>query len=150
MRTAIFFFLSMSLYSFCVAQHLELQTLSSFGVSQNNTNQTLGETIIFGNQTLTQGFHQGNLIVTSLNNQEDLIQIKVFPNPSINKLNIINPSDHPVDIRLFDARGNEQIYIQNMTGVSTQNIQSLPAGHYVLLITAKTTHIKSFLLQIIN
>jgi hypothetical protein len=104
---------------------------------------TLGETIIptytNGNLILTHGFQQ-QLIITSVEENLDiLVNIKVFPNPASDNLNIRfeEPVDGEVVITIIDSQGR-LIKTETIEATTTEkliNLQDLGAGVYFLRMT---------------
>jgi len=107
--TSIFLF-SLSLYSF--AQSNSLQVISSAGSTFTNENYiieyTLGELAIesIGNGIkLTQGFHQGELVIQTGIHELDFI-INLYPNPTQTHFKIEFDSPQTVNTFLSDITGN--------------------------------------------
>jgi len=104
---------------------------------------TLGETIIptfqNGNLVLTHGFQQ-QLIVTAVKENFDiLVNIKVFPNPASDNLNIRfeEPIDGEVVITLIDSQGRliKTETVESTTTEKQINLQELGGGVYFLRMT---------------
>ena len=71
---------------------------------------TLGEVSIetfnSGTSQITQGFHQTNLIISSLGEEGERSEIQVYPNPVTSVLHIKLPAgDQPLNIALYDSQG---------------------------------------------
>ncbi|MBK7626454.1 MAG: T9SS type A sorting domain-containing protein [Bacteroidales bacterium] len=104
---------------------------------------TLGETIIptfqNGNLILTHGFQQ-QLIITSVEENIDiLVNIKVFPNPASDNLNIRfeEPIDGEVVITIIDSQGR-LIKTETIEATTTEkqiSLQELGGGVYFLRMT---------------
>lgn len=96
MNRTVFFLILFYIVQQGVAQSLAPVVLSSAGSSfTNSSNQldwTLGEpatsTLNDGTDISTQGFHQSNLNITSVDNFDTNFGITVFPNPAIDLLHI--------------------------------------------------------------
>ena len=134
---------------FCIsevnAQNVSPEIISSAGETfQGNTMQidwTLGEvsitTIQDANQQITQGFHQPNYMITGIEKlQEDIGEIKIFPNPTSDwlEMNLNLKQSSKVEIQFFDFKG-KLIWSENIQGqqISIQkNISDLPSGNYFL------------------
>jgi hypothetical protein len=103
---------------------------------------TLGEpvieTFLGANYTLTQGFHQTNLTITSIEELPDLnIGINAYPVPTKNMLNIDINDAEKVDflIKMYNLSG-KAVIMQNIDNAkSIINVQNLPAGAYILKIS---------------
>lgn len=150
MRTLLIFTICLCLFSLVNAQSIEQQTLSSIGISQDNTELTVGEAIIYGNQSLTQGFHQGKLVITHLTGPENPPEVKIFPNPTFGILYIDTQAIESVDIRIFDSMGKNQYLNRTINGFNRIDIQSFPAGNFILILSDKKGIIQSYLIQKTN
>jgi hypothetical protein len=103
---------------------------------------TLGETIIptFKSQdgalTLTHGFQQ-NLIVTAIEeNLNDMVNIKIFPNPTSDNVNIQfeKPNNEEIDLTILDSQGKllRSEIIESSMVEKQINLQNIPVGIYFL------------------
>jgi hypothetical protein len=104
---------------------------------------TLGETIIptftNGNLTLTHGFQQ-QLIVTAIEENIDIaVNIKVFPNPASDVVNISfeEPVEGEINVTILDSQGRlvKKDMIEAAMTEKQINLQELPAGVYYLRMT---------------
>lgn len=90
--------------------------------------------------TLNQGFQQGNLFVTSIDEELDLdFIIKAYPNPVLDIL-IIETQDQDKEYQIIDLHGE---VIKN--GIITSekeeiDFAGLPSGVYFLSISGNKTH----------
>jgi len=104
---------------------------------------TLGETIIptfqNGNLILTHGFQQQLIITAVEENIDILVNIKVFPNPASDNLNIRfeEPIDGEVVITIIDSQGRviKTETIESTTTEKQINLQELDGGVYFLRMT---------------
>ncbi len=139
---------------FLPAQSLSPNVISSSGTSFNNgTSQldwTLGEpiTAAFNSSgtAITEGFHQPDLVVTSINNMESCYTVNVFPNPAIDVLQIqFHNLNETVFIELFDAKGklirSEQI---NSSAALLMDMGNYSAGTYLLSLKSGQSKSKTF------
>lgn len=119
---------------------------------------TLGEVVIetFSSSTsiLTQGFQQPSYVITSLKeNPEFKYDIKVYPNPSSDILNIkVMTTDlSELNIVLYDLNG-KKLLEQKVMGQETQlNLFQYTEGTYILkLSTLDNNDIKVFKIQKFN
>lgn len=99
---------------FGMAQSIEPQVIASAGEHfDNGTVQlswTLGEVMIDtydnGTNILTQGFHQTELTVTSIEENLSDIRMNIFPNPTSEFLNIeLSNNEKDINLQLFDMSG---------------------------------------------
>lgn len=136
------------------AQSISNQVISSYGLSASNaaaqTDVTIGETVTAtvsdGNNTLTQGFHQTNLIVTTISENENTNNYQFYPNPVANQLNFVysNPTQEIIDLQLFDIVG--KLLWSKQIGSTNEQIDftDKPKGTYFIkLTTEKKEEIKT-------
>jgi len=126
---------------FCTYLTQAQEVISPQGESYSNSSGevqiTIGEPIIstFENGTngLTQGFHQTNLIISSIEDFAEEFDVSIYPNPVMNQLTI----------KLTDAKEGYQIDMVDMNGklVKTQlifsevnvvDVSQMAAGVYLL------------------
>lgn len=103
-------------YILSYGQNLKPDVITSSGGiyanSNNSISWTIGEciseTFANVNNTLTQGYQQGNYdIETAIDNTENLIKINLFPNPTLNFVNLEIHLQQKLNYfyRLFDSDG---------------------------------------------
>lgn len=130
------------------AQDLDQNVTATAGAySENATGSlswTIGETVVEtvsdGTNTLTQGFQQGNLSVTTLIKKTELSSnLKVYPNPVENILHV-ETDKTGMDYQLLNINGQavSNGKLENMT--QEINFSDLPAGTYFLKINNEKTH----------
>lgn len=130
------------------AQSISNQVISSFGLSISNssaqTDITIGETVVStisdASNTITQGFHQTNLIVTSVTENESANHYQFYPNPVENQLNFLysNTNLEVVNLQLFDVSGK---LLWSKQGINTNqqiDFSDKPKGTYFIKLTTKT------------
>lgn len=135
----IFFSLSMQ-----AQVSLQNDVVSSGGASSSSTNlqidYTVGEPVIetvsSTNLTLTQGFHQPGLTITSIDEPEVLGDISVYPNPTDEFINIDIPVYYTgnFSVTLADASGRIIVQQEYSSGISTIEMQNIATGTYFLQI----------------
>ena len=114
-----------------------------YEATTTNIAWTLGELAI-GNYTvgslfLTQGFHQGNLEVTSIGGMQAEFVLKAYPNPVMDVL-IVETEKQNLAYRLVDVNGN---ILGNGTIISSSfelDFSSFPSGIYFLWVEENQTH----------
>jgi len=114
-----------------------------FEATSTNIAWTLGELAI-GNYTvgslfLTQGFHQGNMEVTSIRGVQPEFVLKAYPNPVMDVL-IVETEKQNLAYRLVDVNGN---ILQNGTINSSSfelDFSSFSSGLYFLWVEENQTH----------
>jgi hypothetical protein len=121
-------------------------TGDNFLNGQNQLCWTIGEpiteTIISNDYVLTQGFHQNNLEMNTIDKVifEDL-KVTIFPNPTIDIIYISfqNNKFQELTLKLIDSNG-KQILNQRLTDfkkIEQINLTGLPAELYILNISNK-------------
>ncbi len=121
----------------------------TFQTSQGSLSWTIGESITETftktNSILTQGFHQSNLTITAIHeNDISDINIKVYPNPATDFVNIkVNGFDE-MSYQVFDINGslieNKEI-IDLKTTISFENLSS---ATYIVRILKRETEITTY------
>ena len=142
-RILVFLFVLCSI-KYCIAQSVSPEVIGSAGNTfTNGSNQldwTLGEPTIStfnnGSNLLTQGLHQDNLIITSIDNIENNYGFNIFPNPSIDfvQIHFENANENNV-IELFTNEG-KLILTQssNFNTLSQIDMSNCGSGTYLLKI----------------
>lgn len=129
------------------AQSITPEVVASAGEHfDNGTVQlswTLGEVAVQtydnGTNILTEGFHQPELLVTSIEEVSELnMSVNIFPNPSTEFINIEfmgNKTDMLVE--LFDMHGKivRQIDVRAFQMETGINVADIAAGGYLLRLT---------------
>jgi hypothetical protein len=136
----IFFIL---LYNSNYAQSDNLVIIGSAGnstiVGNNQLSWTIGETIIntaiTSNVVLTQGFHQGNYIISVIE-ENNKINATIYPNPTTNELVVsIGENDlKNAKYKLKDSFGKLMIE-GNITNTKTNLLlESVPSASYFIQV----------------
>lgn len=159
MKRILLLFVAMSVKA-TMAQSLSPDVIASAGTSFNNgTSQldwTLGEpatsTFTAGTAMLTQGFHQPNLLATSINNVETDYSLLVYPNPSIDyvQLQFQNLND-AVTIQLLSSDG-KLLHSQELKTSSELQIDmsKYAAGTYLLSVKDNQSKVKTYQIVKLN
>ena len=142
-------FLMTFLLDFASSQSIGLQTISSSGGTNSGgqLHWTTGETVIYGNQTLTQGFHQGKLIITAVDDLHNGYEFIAYPNPSQKGFFIKSAKIDNVDIVLYDLNG--KILKQKM-GIDLPDfidISRFQTGIYFVRIKKDKQLLKTFKIE---
>ena len=155
MRTIFFIAISCCFLLPAKAQLTTPEVISSGGDSYVQPNGmmdiTIGESIIEtfsqNNIFLTQGFQQCDLIVAAIeeNSNDVLMGIQVFPNPTINEINITTAIAAPIYIHLYNSNG-ELILSNNFTESTTIDFSLFAAGSYILKLETGNTN-KTYKIQ---
>ena len=151
MKKTILILLIFSHWLVLNAQTISRQIVSSNGIQSSNIEWTLGELITDhyqGNEsTLSQGFHQGNLVLTMIYETKDKINIKVYPNPTISHIVIATLNKRDLNAKIFDIDG-KLILSRDITGSTTEiNVEGFAAGTYFLSLTKSNQIIKTIKVQ---
>jgi hypothetical protein len=136
-------------------QSFNPEVISSGGDSYSQINGkmdvTIGETITdtqLENSTyLTQGFQQGNLFVSQIeeNSIVNSFSINVFPNPAINEISISSDAEEPMSVYLYDLNG-KLLLSETMNMTLILDFSSYAAGSYFLKLTTGNT-ISTYIIQ---
>ena len=157
MKKIIFLLIAISVKT-AIAQSVSPDVIATSGTSFNNgisqLDWTLGEpvtaTFSAGSDMLTQGFHQPNLLATSINNVETDYSLLVFPNPSIDNIQLqFQNLKEAVVVELMSSDGK----LLQSKEVKTENelqidMSKFSAGTY--LLSVKDSHSKVKTYQIIK
>jgi hypothetical protein len=107
----------------------------------NGTNQiefTIGETVVEtvsdGTNTLTQGFHQTQLAITSLVDLDINFSVNIFPNPISEYLNLGVETYEELSFHLFELTGKLLNEALITTKETTVNLSQSPKGTYLLTL----------------
>lgn len=139
-----------------MAQSITPEVIASAGEHYDNgTTQlswTLGEVVIDtydnGSNILTQGFHQTQLTVTSIEENLADIRMNLYPNPTSEFLNIeLGNNDKDINLQLFDMSG-KLIHKDVINAHDTKYVlpmQSVATGKYLVQMQSEdgkmnTTH----------
>jgi len=147
--------------SFLLSLNLSAQTAvkksnisSGGGIVTNGTTKiiyTLGETDLqeTGNGTIhiSEGFINPGLTASlGIENYTSLNNVKIFPNPASDFINIRFPEPGNSEILLSDINGKQIAYFSDKNvNLQKINIQNLPKGSYLLIIkNSKLMQVKIF------
>lgn len=129
------------------AQSISSKIVSCYGLSSANsvaqTDVTIGETITNtmsnGNNTLTSGFHQTKLIVTTIKENESTNHYQFYPNPvnEVLNFNFTNSNNEPVGLQLLDINGKILYNKQNITTNEQLSFSDKANGQYIIKVIDK-------------
>lgn len=113
-------------------------TVTSDFIVSYTIGEAIGNTIEGEQYLLSQGFEQGRqdtVWVGFLNNELN-IEIKVFPNPTMNGLNIqfIGNNQNHLHIEAFDATGKLMLQMGQLTGNDYLDLSGFASGAYFIKI----------------
>lgn len=100
---------------------------------------TIGETIIetidSDSYKLTQGFHQGNLIVESIEENKSGFSITLFPNPVLFQLNLsFEEYKENYTYQIIDINGKILLLQSISSALTTIDVDNIASGIYFLNI----------------
>lgn len=131
------------------------QLLGSAGGTYRNTyyqldwsvGELLTETYNGFENTLTQGFHQGEYIITAISQMENLLlKITAFPNPATDFviLNIESQKEEGLGYILTDLNGKILQESKILTNQQQINLEGIAAGVYFLNVQSDKKALKTF------
>ncbi len=131
------------------SQSLFPEVISSSGTSMTDGTTTLewtlGEpvtaTLDNSQNMLSQGFHQTNILVTNIPNAAVVEGLTVFPNPTVNMVNVQFSTDQKntvVELYSVDGKLLEKHAVNSKS--LELNLSSYPAGSYFLRVNNAETH----------
>ena len=132
------------------AQSLSPTVLSSSGGSGSSagtslswtTGEVMVQSLTDGSTMLTQGFHQGNITVSTAVDEmsKSAMDVQIYPNPVSERLNVEfkNMEDQTVQVRLVDLTGKTVLTREFSNPSNTQrlNLNPVTAGTYMLEVKA--------------
>lgn len=146
----VFLFLAWSVQSQSVAPSV---LASSGGEGQSggtSVEWTLGELAISsleqGDNILTQGFHQPNLIITGTKGQVD-IGLSLYPNPTHQWLVLEHDATTSYDYKLHSIQGQQAMNGEIVSGQNILDLTHLPSGHYILTVLSQDEILQSFKIE---
>jgi|JI10StandDraft_1071094.scaffolds.fasta_scaffold04247_9 hypothetical protein len=136
-----FFAVLVSLSGFIAAQKITPEVIGSAGDVFKSGGFTLEwtlgeiatESLTSTNFKLTQGFHQGRIVISSVSNPV-LEGFNVYPNPVQASLSLENFTNGMVDYILTDIQGLKVVQNKITEGVHLLNTENIPAGIYILKV----------------
>jgi hypothetical protein len=149
MKKILLLFCALVAFNYATAQTLSPEVITTSGTSMSNgtttLDWTLGEpaTATLDNSTnlLSQGFHQPSIVVTTIADAATLNDVKVFPNPTIDVVQIQFTSTQKntlVEVYSVDGKLLEK-HLVNSQALEI-NMSTYPAGTYLLKINKSETH----------
>ena len=130
------------------AQEVASTQGDSYSNGTANMDFTIGELVINtgtdGTNDLTQGFHQTNWNFVGLEDHAPDYEATIFPNPTLEVLNIRTSTFNNVTYTLYDALS--KIVIQDILSSDETPVQvsQLAPGNYSLTLNNGTQNLKTF------
>lgn len=160
MKSIIFSLIFMAFTSVCIAQKISNQTIDVSGGTHTansytmtySVGQTANTTLKGNSYIITQGFQQAeqNKIITSKNTQLVDFQAKIFPNPTVDILNLTIEGNVENDfkVQVFNLNG-QLLMSKDFNGATTEiEAQDLPKGEYILILTKGDARLSSKFLKL--
>jgi hypothetical protein len=124
----------------CFSQSLERTVIGSAGTTlttpQVNLEFTVGEIAVSeisnGTTSLGQGFHQGNLAQVLGVPEQELLNLKFYPNPATDFF-IIEGIEKESTISIYDINGKLVLNLDNFSGGKI-DVSNLTSSTYLILI----------------
>lgn len=134
-------------FGFANAQSISPEVIASSGdhyVAGNaQLSWTLGEPVIetvsAGSNIITQGFHQTNLTVTSIDETVNNLDVSIYPNPTSDRVIISIPDNvNDFSLELYDVKG-QLVMTKKMNRNENQtqmDVSQLANSYYMLKLVA--------------
>ncbi|SDL12258.1 Por secretion system C-terminal sorting domain-containing protein [Catalinimonas alkaloidigena] len=86
--------------------------------------------------TLTQGFHQANLVISKVDRHPEAFQVQVFPNPTSDQvtLELAQKPGQYVVCKLLDVQGRTLLTERITQDQQQLDLRALSAGTYILML----------------
>jgi hypothetical protein len=152
---SLFFLLCFGITNATFGQEVIASGGSYFSNARNSISYTMGETIseTFSGQNLiiTQGFQQPQIIVTSVYQIDEYMDISAFPNPVEQVLNLdISDHKHRMEYMLYNQEGKILMKKEISEEHTIIPLQKLQDGTYILKITRGDKLVKSIQIVKLN
>ena len=102
---------------------------------------TIGQAVYAAGQgssvSVTQGFQQPEYIITEVNNNDNTLDVKLYPNPTLNDVvvDFYGNFSGTYTAKIYDLSG-KMLSQTNITSNSQKlNLRNYPAGNYLIKIT---------------
>ena len=141
-------FLTLLTTTTVTAQEVVSTQGDSYSNGTGSIDFTIGEVIINtgtdGTNTLTQGFNQTNWNFVGLEDHLPSYAAIIFPNPTVDVLNIQTSSFEGVTYTLYDGQG--KLVLQDLLSAKQTPIEvsELAPGSYSLTLNNETQNLKTF------
>ena len=125
------------------AQSLSPQVVATSGKSFSSATAvidfTVGEvftsTYVSEGNLLTQGFHQPEIIITSLEPSEHEFAFNLYPNPTQQFVTVESTLETELHVRIMDIQGRQVQASSVFTKIITLDLHSLMSGNYLVAIS---------------
>ena len=148
----------LSIVGFSYSQDLDHFVIGTDGgYAENNQfslSYTIGEVVTdLGRDTLnkidlTQGFHQSNISIVSVEDHDFDVNITLYPNPAIDYINVkISDLERVNSFCIYDISGRLLSQQQILDKAFKIGFSQLSTGNYIILFTKDDTKIKTIKVQ---
>lgn len=125
------------------SQSLDQQVIITDGDEVTNGGTTLswtlgqpfGGTYSTGSGYLTEGFQQGDLLITTVESTINNIRFKVYPNPAVDIVFIEGDSEYSVSVT--DMSGKLIRVMEVNKNIANLDLSSFSGGSYLIIVTDK-------------
>ncbi|WP_462247601.1 T9SS type A sorting domain-containing protein [Ekhidna sp.] len=121
---------------------------ANYSTTQTNLDFTIGEAVVGSFENINQGFHQVTVLDDPLSINKDLnLDIIIYPNPTIDKLNVQSLATSKLTYQLFDLSGKRLNSGRLDEKNNSIDVSNLDEGVFKILFQElESDHAKSFLL----
>lgn len=145
-KKLFFFFLTFSASGILVGQSISRELLSNSGDHYSNSSgmiswsigEPLSETYTGTSEIITQGFHQSRIEVLAIDENNNHVDVKVYPNPTHDYINLTFMGKHKgYTVHLFDFQGKviRELKIDESVSNKLINLSTEASGTYLLKLT---------------
>lgn len=132
-------FICSNLFAQSISQEVIASSGDYFTNPEASLSWTLGEPVVEtfenGNVTLTQGFHQPEIILTAIKEPKGKdYEINVFPNPAVDIVNIDLElgNEEVIAVQLYNMKGERLINKKFQQRLFQLDLSSLASANYLL------------------
>lgn len=143
------------LFSILTAAHVSAQEVvstqgDSYSSPEASIDFTIGEVVVNtttdGTNILTQGFHQVNWLIISVEEHIANFEASIYPNPTEAVLTIKTATFEKISYFLYDAAGRVLQQNSLSNSITAIDVSMLAAGSYSVVLFNTTQKLKTFTL----
>lgn len=120
----------------------------SYTTGSGSIDFTVGEVVIYtgtvGTTTFTQGYHQSSWYFSGIYQHDPEFEVLLFPNPTIDLVNINTKDFENVNYTLHDASGRIVFQGQLYTELTTLDFSEFASGTYNITLSRSGENLKTF------
>lgn len=144
-RNSMGVFFIFLLCNFLNGQSIAIQVVGGAGSSHPQLESTLGELSIsefnHSGYTLSEGFHQGKLLISTSIIDIPGVDVKVYPNPFASELHVSYDYPQKITALILDVMGRQVIKTTLSQDEESLDLQALHPGSYFLILLDGNTQI---------